>query len=653
MKVHLDRQFQHALRAASAENAGDDREKSGVAVRTEVIAGGFCAAIATLVAYNLFADVFSVDTAISALLAVAVTGGLTLLYVLYTQSGSVKGGPSGLPGEIGLMTSLVDAMPAAIVVKEPSGRYIGINEVFQEWFGFPDAEACLGRTTHELFPKEMSDTIRAHDREAMERGGVSEHELSYRRPDGTLHWILSRRFLIRGSDGQVIAIAVINIDITESVSAREEIADLLRQREEQSAIFRGFFDEFPFPAGLRKPDGEVILANPVSADWLGVPQDQLVGKKAEDFLPPNVAARSKALDLSVAETGVPDTFETRLDCADGKARDLLVTRFPVFSGNGELLGLGAFNIDVTEQRTVERLLRDMNNELEALVEERTFELQTANAELKRALDEIQETTQKLIDAEKLASLAPMVAGVAHEINTPIGTGVTASSLIRDKVLMLREQVSSGQLTRGVLEEAVSNIDESSSILLKNLERANQLIRSFKQVSADQSGPADRRFALREHLEQVLLTLAPRFRRAGMTVDLQCAADLSLETDPGALAQVVTNLLVNAAEHAYAGDQSGTASIRVTQGVEKTRIEVRDEGRGIAPADLQNIFVPFFTTRRGEGGTGLGLAIVYNTVTGNLQGEVACESTPGEGTVFTIDIPNRLSAPPHDAPGKLH
>ncbi len=650
MKVHFDRRFQQALRAATAEKAGGGPEKSGFVTHAKWMAGGFSAAVAALAAYTLLADVLSVDTALSALLAISVTCGLSILYAVFSQSGAARGDGSVPPGEAGLMTSLLRAMPAAIAIKDPSGRYVGINELFQDWFEFPDAEACLGHTVDELFPAELSDAIQALDRQVMEDGGVAEHEFSYRRADGSLHWILSRRFRICDSAARVIAVAAVNIDITDSVSAREEIADLLRQREEQSAIFRGFFDEFPFPAGLRKPDGEMILVNPVAVDWFGMPSDEMVGKKAEDFLPPGVAARSKALDLSVAETRVADTYETRMDCADGKTRDMLITRFPLLSDDGELLGLGAFNIDVTEQRTVERLLRDMNSELEALVEERTRELQVANGELKRALDEVRETTQKLIDSEKLASLAPMVAGVAHEINTPIGTGVTASSLIRDKVLMLREQVLSGQLTRSALEEAVSNIDESSTILLKNLERANRLIRSFKQISADQSGPADREFALCEHLEQVLLTLAPRLRRARLTVALDCAADLVLESDPGALTQVITNLLMNVVEHAYADDIAGAANIQVTQTGEKTRIRVRDGGRGIEPAHLKEIFVPFFTTRRAEGGTGLGLSIVYNTVTANLKGEISCESTPGEGTVFTIDLPNRVSPRTHDVHG---
>ena len=266
-----------------------------------------------------------------------------------------------------------------------------------------------------------------------------------------------------------------------------------------------------------------------------------------------------------------------------------------------------------------------------------------------ALTELQKTQTDLIQAEKLASLGQLVAGVAHEINTPLGIALTTSTLLSDEAKLFAEAAASGRLQRSVLERFLQRTREGTQMMFANLTRAADLVHSFKQVAADQASGERRAFEMDEWLGDMITSLSPVLRKTQHEVVLDCPPDIVLDTYPGALGQVLTNLLVNATSHAYGPGQVGRLAIRVSQPrVDLVRIVFSDDGRGIPAEHHGKVFDPFFTTGRSSGNTGLGLHIVYNLVTSRLQGRISLYSRLGKGTRFTIDLPKVLGDPATEA-----
>jgi signal transduction histidine kinase len=235
-------------------------------------------------------------------------------------------------------------------------------------------------------------------------------------------------------------------------------------------------------------------------------------------------------------------------------------------------------------------------------------------------------------------LGGLVAGVAHEINTPVGVGVTAASHLKQITGQFLELCSNGAPRRKDMTDYLEDMSEAADILLKNLERASQLIKSFKQVSVDQASETRRKFNVRQYLGEILLSMNPRLKKTRIEVMVNCGQDLEIDGYPGAFSQIITNLVMNSLIHAFDPDASGKISIVVTAAEQNVQIVFADNGRGIAAEHLPKIFDPFFTTKRGCGGTGLGLSVIYNIVVQKFGGTIVCDSHPGSGTVFTIQFP---------------
>ncbi len=277
--------------------------------------------------------------------------------------------------------------------------------------------------------------------------------------------------------------------------------------------------------------------------------------------------------------------------------------------------------DAVRQRETE--LRDLNQTLEQKVEERTASLQQAQ--------------ENLVRSEKLASLGSLVAGIAHELNTPIGNGLMAASALEDKSKQFARQASEG-LRRSELEHYVQYNREAAGLVVRNLDRAAELISSFKQVAIDQTTWQRRAFDLAELLHEISTTLAPTLRKTRCDVQITVPPGLKCDSYPGPLGQVLVNLLTNAAVHGYR-DQPGTIAMNIREiDADQVELTVRDHGAGIAREHLGRVFDPFFTTRLGEGGSGLGLHICHNIVTNLLGGDITVSSEPGEGTGFTLTLP---------------
>ena len=268
-------------------------------------------------------------------------------------------------------------------------------------------------------------------------------------------------------------------------------------------------------------------------------------------------------------------------------------------------------------------------------------LRRAKEQADAALVDLHRAQADLIRAEKLASLGQLVAGVAHEINTPLGIALTTATLVRDETRAFRAVATSGQLSRSRLTHFTDRVAEGAGLLCANLTRAADLVHGFKQVAVDRLSDERRSFVLDVWLDELLASLQPMLRKGGHAISHACPPGLSVDTNPGALAQVATNLITNAVTHGFEAGGHGRIAVRVEPEANGLiRMEIADDGRGIPPENLARIFDPFFTTARARGSSGLGMHIVHNLVTVKLGGRIAIESEPGRGTVARVTFPGR-------------
>jgi len=299
----------------------------------------------------------------------------------------------------------------------------------------------------------------------------------------------------------------------------------------------------------------------------------------------------------------------------------------------DLFGVIANHVSVALQS-----LQSMDR-LERAVHERTLRLEEQNAATNIALTQLQQAQGELVRQEKLASLGRLVAGVAHEINTPLGICVTATSHLVEELRLTREELGNGELTEDSLNSFLDIVDQSLRIMTTNTQRAAALVRSFKQVAVDQSSDDIRSFNLRTYLNEVLLSLQPKLKGRPVKVEVDCPPDLVLESYPGAVSQIVTNMLMNSLVHGFEErEQAGTIAIRAALEGDVVAFSYADDGAGMDSDTLDKLFDPFFTTKRGNGGSGLGAHILYNLVTGPLGGSVRVQSAPGEGLRYELSFP---------------
>lgn len=289
-------------------------------------------------------------------------------------------------------------------------------------------------------------------------------------------------------------------------------------------------------------------------------------------------------------------------------------------------------------------LRQHNLNLEGTVAQRTAELTASNAELSEALQTLQAAQRELVEAEKLASLGRLVAGVAHELNTPLGNALTVVSTLDDRYRQLELMLSGGvQLRRSTLEELARDTRRAQDILQRNVQKAADLVRDFKQVAIDQTADLRRDFDLGKVVEDVLVMVEPSFKHTPFVIKTDLCHGLVMNSYPGALGQVLTNLLMNALLHGFEGADQGCVTVHCAPLNEaEAELSVTDDGRGMDESVRRRIFDPFFTTKLGTGGSGLGMHIVHSIVTNVLGGQIEVRSSPGQGTQMLMRLP--LSAP---------
>jgi PAS domain S-box-containing protein len=427
-----------------------------------------------------------------------------------------------------------------------------------------------------------------------------------------------------------------NNQLIEGVAERKRKEQELRMSEEKYRSILENMEEGYFEVNLR---GNLTFLNQSTCRILGYPREELLGTNYRRFTKKDSAKEMTNIFKRVYKTGIPVRVTDHMVIRkDKNMRILGISTSLIKDSKGNLIGFRGIARDDTDRKLAEEKIHRMNEELEQLIEERTEQLNTMIEELKFSLDTIKKTQDQLVRTEKMAALGSLVAGVAHEINTPVGVAITAASFLEEKTQTFSALYASNEMKRSDLESYVETAADSTAHIFSNIKRAADLISSFKQVAVDQSSEEQRRFLIKEYLEKVLLSLQPKIKRTQHLIQINCNKDIEIKSYPGAFSQVITNLVMNSFIHGFEGIEKGLIVFNISQNAHDLNIRYSDNGVGMDEKTVNNIFDPFYTSKRGLGGSGLGMHIVYNIVTQTLDGRIDCQSKPGEGTEFKLEIP---------------
>lgn len=412
-----------------------------------------------------------------------------------------------------------------------------------------------------------------------------------------------------------------NRQLQQLLAQYRATAKALRNSE---AKFAKAFESSPMPMTLLSlPEQCYVDANRAFLTQSGYSLDDLLGKTSKELsLWVNPDVRAQIFEKFQCEGSVYGA-EVMLSTKGGEQRNILLFMDIIQLDDRQyLLSMGQ---DITQRKAAEQ------------------QLITQAQELSETLANLQETQGKLVESTKLAALGNLVAGIAHEINTPLGVAITAASTLENELRQLLGECGDQPPAVELLQEYLELIDECSGLVLGNLTRAGELVQSFKQVAVDQVSLRDRAFPVKPYLEEVVMNLNPQLKPTPHRMELTGDEEYIIHSYPGALAQVITNLVLNSLRHGFdQHDQQGVIQLDVQPNGDVCDLVYRDNGSGIKAENLERIFEPFFTTAHQAGGSGLGLHLVYSLVTQRLQGEISVSSKPGQGVQFIISLPRELS-----------
>ena len=543
----------------------------------------------------------------------------------------------------------------AVFVVEPgggvneSGRPLGelvfvdVNEAWGSTTGHR-REDTIGRYGAQLNLWMDPEVRRGFITQMREQGCVKRLEARMRRADGSEYFALvsGQDVLVNDERFHIVAI--------DDITAQKESADQLRSLNRQLNALLDAAVEVAIIA--TDPAGRITVFNHGAERMLGYSATEMQGEAVlRVHLPDDLLAHAQGIAL---QPGEPLTAE-RLYAAqtadgdsgirnwilqrkDGSPVQVSTALSAVRDEQGRGLGYLGISRDISEQLAAQAEMIELNASLDRRVRERTLALQASKEQLEQTLEHLKQVQSKLVQSEKLASLASLVAAVAHELNTPIGNSVTVASTLRDNTTALEREMSSGQLRKQQLAQYLQEMQAGTALLERALHTAADLVSNFKRVAVDQGSENRRVFDARTVLQDTLAILRPTLKKLPYEMAVDLPEGIRMDSFPGALEQVIGNLVNNAVQHGFSGRGRGLMRLSARLAGEQLRIEFSDDGVGMSAETLARIYDPFFTTMLGRGGTGLGMHITYNLVTGPLGGEIEVLSRPEEGCSVSITLP---------------
>ena len=503
-----------------------------------------------------------------------------------------------------------------IYVTTPGGALLNANPALARMMGYETPQDLIDGIGDIAETVYVHPAARAEYKSLMQRHGmVREFEYQVRQRGGAILWLSDSATVVRDEAGEVIRYEGTVRDITDQKRAEDAIAEGRR-------LLQQVIDTVPAVINVKDKQLRYVLMNRYMAGIFGIEPADAIGRTTTDLMSRYGAQKTDENDKRVLAAGRELGFyeEEYLD-SSGNLRQWLVNKLPLLDADGEIEHIVTVALDIGERKRGELEMRKAKDAAEA------------------ALRNLRETQNSLIEAEKLAALGRLVAGVAHEVNNPVGISLTVASSLERKTALFTAEVARGDLRRSSLNEFLETSRDASSQLVANLNRAAELITSFKQVAADRNYSDQRTFDLGDLTEQVVMSLRPGLRKHNLSLTVDCQPNLTMISYPGPYGQVLTNLFLNAVAHAFPDGKPGAVDIQVREsGKDNVEIIFSDNGCGMSLDVRRRAFDPFFTTRRDQGGTGLGLHIVYSIVTNRLGGRLDLDSEPGRGTRIQIILP---------------
>ena len=495
------------------------------------------------------------------------------------------------------------------------GSFLDVNATACRYYGY-SSEEFRALAAVDINPEYTPATF-ARLWETLRINGSLRKESVHQLRDGSIVSVESSLNLVRYEDQEIMC-ALIR-DITSRKEAEEQVRlmnvelesrveerthELMSSRERYRLLVESLKDRYIFYS--LNSDGDLAYISPSVEHVLGYTPDEYRLARPRRLTDSAINEQVEARTQAVLRGEPQPSYEAEMWHHDGTVRTFEILEVPVCDDQGHLRSVEGIAYDITQHKHNLSLIHDQQGQL--------------------------------LENEKMAALGRMVAGVAHEINTPVGIGLTAASHFQERFEDLRRLYAGANMKKADLDGFLAEADESLRMIRGNLDRAAQLIQGFKGVAVDQSGEGRREFDLKAYLDEILLSLRPVLKRTPYEVAVACAPGEMVDSYPGALSHTITNLVMNSLNHGFDGAERGSIGIAAERVGDEIRLVYRDDGIGMTPEVRNKLYEPFFTTKRGHGGSGLGMHVVYTAVTQTLGGRIACESSPGCGTTFTITFP---------------
>ena len=549
---------------------------------------------------------------------------------------------------------LIEQAPEAILVVDvTSKQIINANPSAEKLFACSRAN-LLKSNVRRFYAQEQPDGLpveQSRDENVARAmaGEIVYVERAMRSLDG--HDLLCEVRLVRLPDAHRKLLRVSIVDITQRkqaeskafelhlrlqalLDAAQEVSIIVTDAEGRITVFNhGAEKMFGYAASEMLGRSPALLHLPDEIDQCAAELTVQLGRPIASFLETFAA---------LTRDGGSDIRNWSCVRKDGKHLSISLVVSIIRDEHGHITGFLCIGLDITERLAAEADLIQLNQQLDHRVQERTEALQTSTKQLQQALNNLMLMQDKLVQSEKLAALGSVVAGVAHELNTPIGNCMTVASTLQEKTEVFQSQVAAGELRRSQLDAYLKDANEAMQLLQKGLQRTGALVANFKQVAVDQSSAQRRQFMLKDAISGVVALMKSSLQKKPYRIELDIPDDLSMDSFPGAIEQIVSNLINNSVLHGFDRLDHGLIRLQARAEGEMVRIIYSDDGRGMSSEVQKHIFEPFFTTRLGTGGSGLGLSICYNLVHGQLGGYVDVSSVAGQGTTFTLVLPRVVS-----------